>query len=248
MTSDDDRIAYLMGDGAAVLDGADEAELEELRALLADESLWADPPPGLEDAVVAAVTEQANRRAAEPGTDRSVADRAFPDPGDHGDDDAVVAPSNVTALAGRAKGRPLMRPGPLVAVLAVAAALVVAFVLVTKGGSSGQQQFSARLTATDLAPGAKGEATLTKTASGWRIELDATGLPRLDNGAFYEAWLRNAAGTLVPIGTFNEGQKVTLWAGVSPVDYPTVTVTKEQADNNQASSGQRVLTGPVDVS
>ena len=43
--------------------------------------------------------------------------------------------------------------------------------------------------------------------SGWRIELDASGLPRLDNGRFYEAWLRNAAGVLVPLGTFNEGQK-----------------------------------------
>ena len=70
--------------------------------------------------------------------------------------------------------------------------------------------------ATDLVPGARGEATLTKTSSGWRIELDATGLPRLDGGRFYEAWLRNAAGVLVPIGTFNEGRKVTLWAGVSP--------------------------------
>ena len=38
---------------------------------------------------------------------------------------------------------------------------------------------------------------------------------------FYQAWLRNAAGVLVPIGTFNEGRNVTLWAGVSPKDYPT---------------------------
>ena len=60
---------------------------------------------------------------------------------------------------------------------------------------------------TDLVPGADGEATLTKTSSGWRIELDATGLPRLDGGRFYEAWLRNAAGVLVPIGTFNEGRE-----------------------------------------
>jgi hypothetical protein len=52
------------------------------------------------------------------------------------------------------------------------------------------------------------------------IELDATGLPRLDRGRFYQAWLRNADGVLVPIGTFNEGQKVTLWAGVSPKDFP----------------------------
>ena len=60
---------------------------------------------------------------------------------------------------------------------------------------------------------------------------------------FYEAWLRNPAGVLVPIGTFNEGRKVTLWAGVSPKDYPSLTVTREQADGNQASSGEKVLVG-----
>ena len=96
-------------------------------------------------------------------------------------------------------------------------------------------------------PGAAGSATLTKTTSGWRIELDATGLPRLEGGRFYQAWLRNAAGVLAPIGTFNEGQDVTLWAGVSPKDFPTLTVTREQADGDQASSGERVLVGTVDT-
>ena len=84
---------------------------------------------------------------------------------------------------------------------------------------------------------------MTKTTSGWRIELDATGLPRRQGALFYQAWLRSAAGVLVPIGTFNEGQHVTLWAGVSPKEYAGLTVTREQADGNQASSGQRVLVG-----
>jgi hypothetical protein len=101
------------------------------------------------------------------------------------------------------------------------------------------------LNPTELVPDAKGDASLTKTNSGWRIELDATGLPRLDNGQFYQAWLRNAAGTLVPIGTFNEGQDVVLWAGVSPIDFPTLTITREAADGEQASSGQRVLVGQI---
>ena len=79
-------------------------------------------------------------------------------------------------------------------------------VSVLDSGTS-SQRFHAALAATELAPGATGEATLTKTASGWRIELDATGLPRLDAGRFYEAWLRNAAGVLVPVGTFNEGEE-----------------------------------------
>lgn len=107
------------------------------------------------------------------------------------------------------------------------------------------ERFQAALAATALLPGARGEATLTKTTSGWRIELRATGLPRLAGGSFYEAWLRNSAGVLVPVGTFNEGRKVTLWAGVSPRDFPTLTVTREQAAGNQTSSGEKVLVGTV---
>ena len=96
-------------------------------------------------------------------------------------------------------------------------------------------------------PVATGAATLTKTDSGWRIELDATGLPRLEGRRFYQAWLRNAAGTLVPIGTFNEGRAVILWAGVSPTSFTTLTVTRELADGDQASSGDRVLAGTVEL-
>ena len=129
------------------------------------------------------------------------------------------------------------------ATAAVATAIVVA--LGTFGSSSSSGQFRAALGPTPSAPGASGEATLVKTASGWRIELDAKGLPRLDGGRFYEAWLRNPAGVLVPVGTFNESRNVTLWAGVSPIEYPTLTVTRERANGDQASSGERVLIGKV---
>ena len=107
-------------------------------------------------------------------------------------------------------------------------------------------QFKAALASTDLAPGASGNATLTKTATGWRIEFKVTGLPRRDHGRYYEAWLENAAGNLVPVGTFNEGPSVTLWAGVPPTDFRMLTVTEERVDRNQASSGKRVLSGSVD--
>jgi Anti-sigma-K factor rskA len=126
-----------------------------------------------------------------------------------------------------------------------AAALVVAVGLTVIRSGTSAQRFHAALAPTALAQGARGEATLTKTSSGWRIELDARGLPRLAGGRFYEAWLRNSAGVLVPIGTFNEGRKVTLWAGVSPKDFPTLTVTRERADGAQASSGEKVLVGMV---
>ena len=53
------------------------------------------------------------------------------------------------------------------------------------------------------------------------------------------------ASVLVPVGSFNEGANVTLWAGVSPKRFTTLTVTREQADGVQASSGEKVLVGPV---
>jgi Anti-sigma-K factor rskA len=129
---------------------------------------------------------------------------------------------------------------------ATATAMAVAVVLFAVIGSGNSaEQFHAALGATALLPAAKGGATLTKTTSGWRIELDASGLPRLDSGRFYQAWLKNRAGVLIPIGTFNEGQDVTLWAGVAPKDFTTLTITRERADGNQASSGEKVLVGPV---
>ena len=73
------------------------------------------------------------------------------------------------------------------------------------------------------------------------------GLPRLENGRYYQAWLRNTAGVLVPIGTFNEGRKVTLWAGVPPTDFTTLSVTRERADGDQSSSGERVLVGTINT-
>ena len=97
---------------------------------------------------------------------------------------------------------------------AAAVAVVVVIGLAVFRSSSSETRFQAALAATSLAPGAKGDVTLTKTSSGWRIELDATGLPRLDHGRFYEAWLRSASGVEEPIGTFKEGPNVTMWAGV----------------------------------
>ena len=134
------------------------------------------------------------------------------------------------------------------AAAAAAAVVAVAVGVAVSGSEQSGAQFHAALGPTALVPGASGEATLTKTTSGWRIELDATGLPRLDDGQFYQAWLRNPAGTLVPIGSFNEGQDVTLWAGVSPKDFTLLTVTRERADDDQSSSGEKVLVGTVDES
>ena len=162
--------------------------------------------------------------------------------------DEVEAPAGLRArLDVQRSARTVRTPRRLalggVAAAAVAAAAIVAVVVV--GSGSHGTRFQAGLGSTPLAPGASGEATLTRTTSGWRIHLDATGLPRLSGDRFYEAWLRGSEGVLVPIGTFNEARNVTLWAGVSPASYKVLTVTRERADGNQASSGEKVLAGPV---
>jgi anti-sigma factor RsiW len=131
----------------------------------------------------------------------------------------------------------------LAAAGAAALAVALALTVFRSGGSGGYVRVA--LAPTALAPNATGRATLTKTRSGWRVELRARGLPHLAGGRFYEAWLRDSAGTLVPIGTFNDGRGVTLWAGVSPKEFPTLTVTRERADGVQASSGEQVLVGTL---
>jgi hypothetical protein len=129
-----------------------------------------------------------------------------------------------------------------VAVAAAVVAIALSAVVVIRN-STAQPRFDVALAATELVPGATGNAIMLKSDSGWEIQLDATGLPRLDGGQFYQAWLRNADGVLVPIGTFNEGTDVILWSGVTPANFPTMTITRESADGDQASSGQRVLVG-----
>jgi hypothetical protein len=137
------------------------------------------------------------------------------------------------------------RVGRLFAVAAVLTAAVVvgAFAL---AGNQASSDYAGQLSATGLAPGAHASVVITRTDAGFRVRLDARGLPPLQQSEFYEAWMKDAAGTLVPIGTFSSSDdRVTLWSGVSPDDFPTLTITIEPSDNNQASSGQRVLMGDV---
>jgi Anti-sigma-K factor rskA len=171
------------------------------------------------------------------------------EPGEHLEAD-IVAAIGAQALAAAAAGRTERRLRDRRRLLAVAAAVIVALAAIAVrswlGKGPATQHFAMALDPTPLAVHASGQATLTKTASGWRIVVHASGLARLDLGRYYQAWLKNGSGTLVPVGTFNDARDVTLWAGVSPVDFPTLTVTIEAADGNQASSGRRVLLGTID--
>ncbi len=172
-------------------------EIAELAAL-ADGSLSPERRAALE-ARVAASSELADRLAEQQqavALARSAADE-------------VEAPAALRErIEAQRRGRRVEAPRGLLLIGAAATAvLVVAVGLSVFSSDASPERFRAALGPTSLVPDASGEATLTKTSSGWRIELDATGLPRLENGRFYQAWLRNAVGVGVPIGTFNEGAR-----------------------------------------
>ncbi|HEY2657785.1 MAG TPA: anti-sigma factor [Solirubrobacteraceae bacterium] len=219
MTSDDetDRIAYLSGEGGDSLTPEDRAELDELRAALSEPATWAEPDRALEDAVVAAVVAEAGQGAS-------------------------GAPSRWAEL-----GRRLVWPGRWLGVATVGAAAVVAVVIAvgTRSSAPAPQRLAMVVSGTYLAPGAHGSAIATKMESGWQIKLSATGLPRLSGSRYYQAWLKNAHGILVPIGTFNDARQVTLWSGVPVTMFGTLSVTEQRANGDSASSGLRVLVGTI---
>jgi hypothetical protein len=207
-------------------------------AALADGSLADDRVPALEAEVAA--SPELERLLAEQRRAVDLARNAAAQ---------VEAPASLRAAiaAHERPQRSSSRGLFVVGAAATAAAVVVAVCIALFGSGTSPDRFQVALAGTELAPSAHGDATLTKTNSGWNIDFYAEGLPRLDDGRFYEAWLKSADGNLVPIGTFNEGEDVMLWAGVSPRDFPTLTVTREQADGDQSSSGEKVLAGEIDT-
>jgi hypothetical protein len=194
-------------------------ELGLLAELLADPSTWVEPRPELEDAIVRAV---ADAPSAEP-----------------------IARSPET-VATPVRRHPTRRRRVIVAALGAAAA-VIAFVggLAVLSGGGTSSDYEAQLTATVVAPRAHAAATIAKSDAGFRVTLDARGLPLLPDGGYYAAWLRNDAGTVVPIGTFSSSKgTVTLWSGVSPATFRTISVTVQSARDG-TTPGRRVLVGRV---
>jgi hypothetical protein len=270
--SDEDRIAYLAGEQVESLTPDERSELDELRVLLEAEETWAEPPDELEDRVVAAIADAAGT-GAEPAQSERPRPRQFATPVQpaevqRADREAQArqpprqapparrAPSPEAARRIKKPRRErswvmtiLERPAYAFGLLAVLVAVVAGATAISRSGggspSPAPLKFAMVVNGTSLAPGAHGSATLTKMSSGWQVELSATGLPHLTNGRYYQAWLKNSGGVLVPIGTFNDAVKVTLWSGVPVTQFRTLTVTRQQANGNPASSGQRVLIGTI---
>ena len=139
---------------------------------------------------------------------------------------------------------------------AYAFGLIAALVVVVAGGDRdldlGRRQPTAG--AVEVRDGRRRDAAGARRARLGDVDEDELGLAgralgdrpaASPDGRYYQAWLKNSAGVLVPIGTFNDAVNVTLWSGVPVTQFRTLTVTRQQANGNPASSGRRVLIGTI---
>jgi hypothetical protein len=153
----------------------------------------------------------------------------------------------VDAVTGLASGS--RRPRRRVLKLVAGAALVLAILAIGFGivaRKEAHAEFAAELRPTVSAPNASASAELYRNRSGFRVVLDAHDLPTLPPGGYYQAWLKNAAGAVVPIGSFSSSRdEVTLWSGASPAGFVRMMVTMESKVDHLGSSGPVVLVGEL---
>ena len=126
-----------------------------------------------------------------------------------------------------------------------ATAVAVAVVIATSGSSApAPLHFAMAVSGTQLAPGADGSASLTKTGSGWDRALgerpSASGERALLPGLAEERGRGPRFG-----GHLHDAKHVTLWSGVSVTQCRTLTVTVQPADGNPISSRKPVLIGRI---
>lgn len=132
-----------------------------------------------------------------------------------------------------------------------AAALLVAGILGIGlfAAISGDSSSGVPLTATALAPGARGELRGEKVGENLRVELEVEGLPELRKHEYYEMWYATEDGQRISCGTFwaqPEGRTtVTLTAPALATSYPVIEVTREPDDGDPAASGKKVLVGDL---
>ena len=218
---------------------------DDVAALLADASMWDDPPNGLADRIL-------DGAGADTAASATVLTERTRDGADTPDALAVRSlPTRPTSEAENEQSRPPRRwrrsvtPIVLGSAAAVAALLGGIVLLSAISGNPSPPAFAAPLIPTGLIADVEGDVEITPSASGLEIALDAPSLPRRAAGEFYEGWLRLDDGGLVPAGTFHEGAGVTLWAGIEFESVVGFTITLERAvaadSSEQASSDQVVL-------
>lgn len=201
--------------------------LASFGTVLRDEATWADPPSGLLEGIIAA------REGESIAASRSPANQ-------------LVAASSIRRSS----------PGPSRRLLAIAAAVAVAFaagMFVARDDNGAASPVAARVSmdGTALMPGATAIGKITDPGAGFAIRLDVEGLEPAPAGTYYEGWVRSPAGDVVSVGTFHmwggDGA-VVLWAGVPLDEYPDLVVTRQVERDDvggRFDAADIVLQGPL---
>ena len=133
---------------------------------------------------------------------------------------------------------------PVAAALLVVAFLSFGVLRVVTGPSDGLA-----LAATSAAPQAGGELRGEQVGDNLKVELDAWGLRKPEDGGYYEMWYAKASGGRISCGTFtvqpDGSATVSMSAPVSSVAYPEIEITQEPDDGDPGSSGKVVLKGSL---
>ena len=192
-------------------------EYAALAALLARAEPWDEPPRELEDAVVAAITAEAD-------TDTTAGN---------------TPPTSLTEHRARRSWSTTRVLGAVAAITVVVAGVAV----LTRQGDSDAVSFE--LAGTEAQPDASADVEVSATPAGLKILLDADRLPGAPDGFMYEAWVGD--GTIgVSAGTFHlrggDGP-IELWAGVTDPSFEQLWVTLEPIDDDPTSSGDVRLWG-----
>lgn len=166
----------------------------------------ADLPAHLRDVTLAAAL--AAGRQEPPATDGRLASAGG----------ALISDLDERRNRGHARHTRWSRP----AMVAAAAAAVLLAVVSFNRPDTGQ-------TTTEIAlASSPGTIKVEREQGGWRIDLNIE-LPRRADGRYYEAFLAGPPGR-VSVGTFNEGDDVTLWAGVPPSTFRDFVIVEQPGD------------------
>jgi anti-sigma-K factor RskA len=155
-----------------------------------------------------------------------------------------VPPPPLPAVGARRRGPasvgPRRRLAGAVAVLAVAA---VAVVLAVRGGGDAPVPAPSTTLALRALPGVPGRASLK--IAGADVRLRGSGLPPSGAHDYYEAWLADARGRMVSMGTFRVGRDgrvdVHMAVAVDLARYALVDVSREPDDGDPGHSDTSVL-------
>ena len=224
---------------------ATETLVDELRST----ATWTSPPSELRVSILNRVrTEAAGAAAAPEAAGAAAAPGA----------EAVVAtepiPASGTTGAGKGRTRRRWSAGRLRLVWAVPAAALAAAVF-TAGVLAVDRALQPDprsgevyvVTGTGLAPEANVTASVAEGGSGFSIWLRTSGLPAAAPGSYYAAWLRGPRGT-VALGSFHgrgSGERIELWSGVDPSDYPIFLITLQAEGGPSTPSTLVLVTGSL---